>query len=103
MPRQHTDRTLKVKLEVLQKLKKGARGVDLCREYNLSPSTLSTWKCDREKLEEQVNSGKVLDRKRNHKSILPDIERALHVWFCEMRSRSHPPPLSQHILTQKAT
>ena len=94
MPQQHTDRTLKVKLKVLQKLKKGARGVDLCREYKLRLSTLSTWKHHRKKLEEQANSDKVLDMKRNRKSILPDVERALHVWFCEMRSRTHPPPLS---------
>ena len=87
----------------MQKLKKGARGVDLCREYKLRLPTLSTWKRHREKLEEQTNFGKVLDMKWNCKSILPDVERALHVWFCEMRSRTHPPPLSQHILAQKAT
>ena len=103
MPRQHTDRPLKVKLEVLGKLKKGIRGVDLCREYNLRASTLSTWKRDRKKLEEMANSGKVLEIKRNCKSFLPDVERALHVWFCEMRSRKHAPPISQQMLAQKAT
>ena len=71
MPRQHTDRTLKVKLEVLNKLKKGAPAVDLCREYKLKASTVSTWKHDRDKLEELANSGKVLDVKRNCQLVLP--------------------------------
>ena len=63
IPHKHTDHTLKIKLEVLNKLKKGARAVDLCRAYNLSASTLSTWKHDRDKLERLASSGKVLDLK----------------------------------------
>ena len=42
--RQHTDRTLKEKIEILGKLDCGVKAVDLCKQFNLSQSTLSTWK-----------------------------------------------------------
>ena len=37
--RQHTDRTLKEKLDILHKLDCGIKGVNICKEFNLSPST----------------------------------------------------------------
>ena len=48
-------------------------------------------------------SGKVLDTKRNRESFLPNVERALHIWFGEMRSKPHAPPLSKQVLIEKAT
>ena len=41
---QHTDQTIKEKIEILGKLDSGVKAVDLCRQFNLSQSTLSTWK-----------------------------------------------------------
>ena len=49
-----------------------------------------------------VDAGKVLDTKRNHESFLPNVERALHIWFGEMRSKPHAPPLSKQVLIEKA-
>ena len=40
-----------------------------------------------------VDAGKVLHTKRNRESFLPQVERALHLWFCEMRSKPHAPPI----------
>ena len=57
----------------------------------------------RAKLEEMVEAGKVLELKRNHESFLPQVERALHVWFCEMRSKLFAPPLNKQLLIEKAT
>ena len=101
--RQHTDRTLKEKIDILGKLDCGVKAVDLCKQFNLSQSTLSTWKKQRAKLSEMVDAGKVLNQKRNRESFLPQVERALHLWFCEMRSKPHAPPLNQALLAQKAT
>ena len=44
--------------------------------------------------------GKVFDTKCNRESFLPQVQRALHLWFCEMRSKPHAPPNN---LVQKAT
>ena len=82
--RQHTDQTLKEKIEILGKLDCGVKAVDLCKQFNLSQSTLSTWKKQRAKLNEMVDAGKVLNQKRNRESFLPQVERALHLWFCEI-------------------
>ena len=46
---------------------------------------------------------KVLDTKRNCESFLPYVERALHIWFGEMRSKPHAPPLSKQVLIEKAS
>ena len=101
--RQHTDRTIKEKLEILRKLDCGIKGVDICKQFNLSQSTLSTWKKQRNKLNDMVDAGKVLHTKRNRESFLPQVERALHVWFGEMRCKKHAPPINQALLIQKAT
>ena len=50
-----------------------------------------------------VDAGKVLDTKRNRESFLLNVERALHIWFGEMRSKPHAPPLSKQVLIEKAT
>ena len=50
-----------------------------------------------------VDAGKVLNQKRNCESFLPQVERALHLWFCEMRSKPHDPPINQSLLVQKST
>ena len=101
--RQHINHTIKEKLEILKKLECGVKAVDLCKQYDLKASTLSTWKCQKEKIKEMVEVGKVLDTKHNRGSFLPNVERALHIWFGEMRAKPHPPPLNKQILAEKAT
>ena len=98
---QHVDSTLKEKLQILNKLECGMKAIDVCKAYNLSQSTLSTWK--KQKTKDMVDAGKVLDTKRNCESFLPNIERALHIWFGEMRSKPYAPPLSKQVLIEKAT
>ena len=100
---QHTDRTIREKIEILGKLDCGVKAVDLCKQFNLSQSTLSTWKKQRCNLNEMVDAGKVLNTKRNRELFLPQVERALHLWFCEMRSKPHAPPINQSLLVQKST
>ena len=96
--RQHNDHTLKEKIQILDKLDCGVKAIDLCKQFNLSQSTISTWKKQRSKLKGMVDDGKVLDTRRNRESFLPQVERALHLWFCEMRSKPHAPPINQALL-----
>ena len=98
---QHTDRTLKEKIEILGKLDSGSKAVDVCKRFNISQSTLSTWKKQRAKINEMVDLGKVLNQKCNRESFLPQVERALHLWFCEMRSMPHAPPSINHCLFRR--
>ena len=100
---QHTDRTLKEKIKILGKLHCGVKAVDLYKRFNISQSKLSTWKKQRGKINEMVDAGKVLNQKYNNESFLPQMERALHLWFCEKRSKPHAPPINQSLLVQKST
>ena len=76
---QQTDRTLKEKIYILGKLDCGIKAIDLCKQFNLSQSMMSTWKKQRAKIIEIANAGKVLNQKHNCKSFLPQVERALHL------------------------
>ena len=96
-------RMLKEKLQILNKLECGMKAVDVWKAYNLSQATLSTWKKQKAKLKDMVDTGKVLDTKGNCKSFLPNIERALHIWLGEMGSKPHAPPLSKQVLIVKVT
>ena len=98
---QHTDQTLKEKIDILGKLDCGVKAVDLYKQFNLSQSMLSIWKKRRAKINEMVDAGKVLNQKHNRESFLPQVQRALHLWFCEMRSKPHAPPINQALLVQK--
>ena len=100
---QHVDCMLKEKLPILKKLECSMKAIDVCKEFNLSQSTLSTWQKQKKKLKDMVDAGKVLDTKRNCELFLPNVERALHIWFGEMRSKPHAPPLSKQVLVEKAT
>ena len=62
---QHTDRTLKEKIEILGKLDSGLKAVDVCKRFNIGQSMLSTWKKQRAKINEMVDAGKVLNQKCN--------------------------------------
>ena len=64
---------------------------------------IDVWKKQKTKLKDMVDAGKVLDTKRNRESFLPNVKRALPIWFGEMRSKPHAPPLSKQILIEKAT
>ena len=101
--RQHTDCTLKEKIEILNKLDSGVKAIDLCKQFNLSQSTISTWKKQRNKLKGMVDDGKVLQTKCNRESFMPQVEKALHLWFCEIRSESHVLPINQVLRIQIST
>ena len=81
---QHTDRTLKEKIEILGKLDCGVKAVDLCKQFNLSQSTLSTWKKQRAKLNEMVDAGKVLNQKRNRFVLfhVEEVEDKAYKYIC---------------------
>ena len=99
--RQHTDQTLKEKIEIFGKLDCSVKAVDICKRFNISQHCLHGR--NRAKINEMVDVGKVLNQKHNCKSFLPQVERALHLWFCEMRSKPHAPPINHSLLIQKAT
>ena len=42
-------------------------------------------------------------RQSETESFLPNIDRAMLIWFGEMRSKPHAPPLNKQVLIENAT
>ena len=57
---QHTDQTIKEKIKILGKLDCGVKVLELCKQFDLSQSTLSTWKKQRSKLNKMVDADKII-------------------------------------------
>ncbi len=100
--RPHVSRTLSTKLVVLERLKRGAKIKDLMAEFKIPRMTISTWRAQAKSLQDQANEGVKLDRKRNRASTLPQVERALLLWFRDIRMRAQSAPLSNQMLEVKA-
>ena len=60
--RSHSDRSLKVKYEVIHKLEKGASRKDLAQKYTILPNTISTWKNNKNKIFESYEKGPKLEK-----------------------------------------
>lgn len=91
--------TVKEKAEIISKLKNGANNADLCKEYKVSHSTISTMWKNRDKILECFES-KSLKIKKNRKPTHQDVEKALLVWFKAQRSQNVP--VSGPLLQEKA-
>ncbi|XP_061379926.1 tigger transposable element-derived protein 4-like [Danaus plexippus] len=91
--------TVKEKVEIISKWKNGANNADLCKEYKVSHSTISTMWKNRDKILECFVS-KSLKIKKNRKPTHRDVEKALLVWFKAQRSQNVP--VSGPLLQEKA-
>ena len=76
--RSHSDRSLKVKCEVLQELEKGASQKDLAQKYAIPPNTIST------------SYEKGLNSKRIKPEVFEAINKALVKWLLKLRSENIP-------------
>ena len=96
---QHTDRALKEKIEILGKLDCGLKALDVCKRFDISQSMLSTRKKQREtKSGKWWMLAKYLTRSVTANPFFLKWRGPLHLWFCEMRSKLHTPPLINHCL-----
>lgn len=76
------------KLNILKKLENVSIN-ELARQYDVDVRTIRNWKQDRLNLEELCQNTK-LKRKRQRQSSFNIIDKALFIWFEEMRIRSIP-------------
>ena len=86
--RSHSDRSLKVKCEVLQELEKGASQKDLAQKYTIPPNTISTWKKNKNKIFASYEKG--LNSKRIKPEVFEAINKALMKWLLKLRSENIP-------------
>ena len=73
------------KVEILDLVKKGKSRVEICKEFGLAPSTLSTFLRDEKKVREEFENNR--DSKRNAIRVSPhnELEQNLVKWVHIMR------------------
>jgi len=100
--RGHKDRSLKFKLQVLEELSNGARAKELCNKHKLSPSTLSTWKKNRQNYEAQSAKGFCPKAKRHKETKASCVEAALVQWLHYKQKFTPGLPISGDMMRQQA-
>lgn len=91
--------TVKEKAKIISRLKNGEKNADLCKEYKVTHSTISTMWKNRDKILECFES-KSLKIKKNRQPAHPDVENALLMWFKAQRSQNVS--VSGRLLQEKA-
>lgn len=81
--------SLEEKLKILGKLDSGHAKQSVAKEFNIAPSTLSTFIKDREKIEKQIRSASG-SQKKIRAAKFEDVDKAVFKWFQEVRSRNIP-------------
>lgn len=100
--RKHVTLTLDKKYEILKRLDKGDKILQLSKEYNVGRATIHDIRLKREKIESFYKSGEssASVRKTLKLGEFPQVEDALYAWF--MQERSRHTPISGDILMEKA-
>ena len=95
----YSDRSLKLKCEVLQDLEKGASQKDLSQKYAIPPNTISTWKKNKKKIFESYEKG--LNSERIKPEVFETINKALMKWLLNLRRENIP--INGLLLKEKAS
>lgn len=92
--------TLTQKVEIIRKLQNNVANAQICRDYGLQKSTVSTIWANREKYlsKQHITSG---DTKKLRSSSNPVLDESLLKWFSLKRSQNVP--ISAPVLQAKAT
>ena len=101
--RKRKDHPLKEKLAVLNKLSNGSKPADLCREYGISHSTISTWKKERERIQSLADKGIDEKRMRDREPKHPQVVDCLVRWLRDLRANHvKTVPVGTYDLMQRA-
>jgi hypothetical protein len=99
--KQRTSIDARTKWEIIQKCYKVSTS-QVAIEYGLPASTISTIKKSKKKLEELFAKNIISDETKSLKSAMyPDIEKALNLWFAEVKSQQNV-VINGFVLQQRA-
>lgn len=95
--------TVQQKFEILKDLEKGVSGIFLARKYNVTKSTITGIKKNRDKIKTVVVNTFTgpAKKKRIQKGEFPEMEKLLYNWFMKQRERNVP--INGELLKAKAT
>ena len=98
--RKISSKTLKEKYEAIKKLKSGCANKNVAADYDVSPSTLSTWLKSKDKIVKAFEGGTSSKTQKLKPCGNENLEWALYTWFVQMRRKSVP--VSGLVLREKA-
>lgn len=98
--RKISSKTLKEKYEVIKKLESGCANKNIAADYDVYPSTLSTWLKSKDKIVKAFKGGTSSKTQKLKPCGNENLERALYTWFVQMRGQGVP--ISGPVLREKA-
>jgi ribosomal protein S18 len=98
--RKISSKTLKEKYEAIKKLESGCANKNVAADYDVSPSTLSTWLKSKDKIVKAFEGGTSSKTQKLKPCGNENLERALYTWFVQMRRQGVP--VSGPVLREKA-
>lgn len=100
--RRHVDRPLELKWKLLRALEAGTiTNQEIYDKYNISSSTLSGWKKNREAIFAAETNGMSPKVKRDRKSPANCVQRALVLWLRDVVSNRSGVSLCSSIMKEK--
>ena len=91
---------MKEKYKAIKKLKSGCANKNVAADYDVSPSTLSTWLKSKDKIMKTFEGGTSSNMQKLKPCGNENLERALYTWFVQMRWQGVP--VSGPVLREKA-
>ena len=98
--RKISSKTLKEKYEAIKKLESGCANKNVAADYDVFPSTLSTWLKSKDKIVKAFEGGTSSKTQKLKPCGNENLERALYTWFVQMRRQGVP--VSGPVLREKA-
>ena len=80
--------SIEFKLKVLQEVDKNRKKKDICEEFGIAKSTLSTFIKDRDKLQDLNDVAPT--RKRTRTALHSDVDEAVLIWFKQTLAMNVP-------------
>ncbi|GFN92255.1 tigger transposable element-derived protein 4 [Plakobranchus ocellatus] len=75
------------KLKLIEEVEKGTKSkAELYREHGIAQSSLSTILKDKVKIRAAVKQGTCQLKKQRKSTLLPDVDKALLIWFQQART-----------------
>jgi hypothetical protein len=83
--------SLDEKKKILEEIDRGMKKGDVARKYGISPSALSTFLKDRDKIEKSIHSDTIgPQRKKIRTANNEDVDKAVYRWVLDTRSKNIP-------------
>ena len=98
--RKISSKTLKEKYEAIKKIESGCLNKNVAADYDVPPSTLSTWLKGKDKIVKAFKGGAGLKTQRLRPCGNENLGQGLYAWFVQMRQQGLP--VSDPVLGERA-